>query len=105
MAGPSPGSSGTCFPGPLRARASLAPTQGHGRLRHENFVVHTHPVVRGSSDHLAIDIRNAGDRTEAAMDLSGQVTFYNRHGIVDNPPDPVINDLGYVVGHRSLSRR
>jgi hypothetical protein len=63
----------------------------------EVFVVHTHPVMLSKKGHFDLDIPNAGKHTEAVIDWSGQITYFNKTGI-KNPirPDGTVDPLlGY----------
>ena len=53
----------------------------------EVFVVHTHPVLSSVKGHFDLDIPNAGTHTEAVVDWSGQITYFN-HGGIKNPTGP-----------------
>ncbi len=65
----------------------------------EEFLVHTHPVYATEEGHLAKDIRNGTDATEAVVDWGGNVTHFDKNGIIPNPAASPINDHGYIVGH------
>ncbi|MEZ4399957.1 MAG: hypothetical protein R3B06_08060 [Kofleriaceae bacterium] len=53
----------------------------------EVFVVHTHPVMISKAEHFTKDLSTAGKATEAVIDWSGQVTYFNKTGI-KNPTLP-----------------
>ncbi|MBS1910851.1 MAG: hypothetical protein JST22_02580 [Bacteroidetes bacterium] len=72
-----------------------------GALRpNEVHVAHTHPVYVSEESHFAIDIRNATHQTEAVVDWGGNITHFNKSGVVTNPANSPINAKGYIVGHR-----
>ena len=52
----------------------------------EIFVFHTHPVFKSEKGHFNIDISNASKHTEAVIDWGGNITYFNKTGIV-NPID------------------
>jgi hypothetical protein len=66
----------------------------------EDFVLHTHPVMVSFDSHLEFDIQNASERVEAVVDWGGNVTYFNKTGVLQNPMTTPINDLGYIVGWR-----
>ncbi|MEO1373921.1 MAG: DUF4157 domain-containing protein [Cyanobacteria bacterium J06635_10] len=49
----------------------------------EVFVTHTHPVFQSNKSHFGIDLNKAGKHTEAVVDWSGQITFFNKKGILN----------------------
>jgi hypothetical protein len=53
----------------------------------EVFVVHTHPVFSSNKSHFGLDIPNAGKHTEAVVDWSGQIIYFNKT-VVLNPTTP-----------------
>lgn len=66
--------------GNLVARAGSAGqvTAGPG----EQFVLHTHPVMESVDSHFLLDVRNATDTVEAVVDWGGNVTHFNKTGIL-----------------------
>jgi hypothetical protein len=76
----------------------------------EVFVVHTHPVMVTKAEHLSkTDLPNAGKHTEAVIDWSGRITYFNKSGIqnevVLGVVQPLrdykaafIDDAGNIVG-------
>src|SRR5678815_5698176 len=55
----------------------------------EVFVVHTHPVMETRAEHFGIDLDAAGKHTEAVIDWSGRITYFNKSGI----KNPVVNGV------------
>lgn len=53
----------------------------------ELFLTHTHPVVSSLKKHFDWDLPRAGRHVETVIDWSGQVTYFNRSGIM-NPIRP-----------------
>lgn len=53
----------------------------------EVFVVHTHPVFRSNKSLFGVDLLNAGKHTEAVVDWSGQIIYFNKKGVL-NPTNP-----------------
>jgi hypothetical protein len=68
----------------------------------DEFLIHTHPVYESQRGDFTTDIRNATDRTEAVVDWGGNVTYFNRAGVIENPTAEqiaeVMNNLGFVGG-------
>lgn len=82
----------------------------------EVFVVHTHPVMTTDKSHFKTDLQNAGVHTEAVIDWNGQVTYFNKGGIL-NPVSPLdgrtvlpiegyraafMGDDGKIVGYAKI---
>jgi hypothetical protein len=81
----------------------------------EVFVVHTHPVFRSQKSHFGVDIPNAGKHTEAVVDWSGQIIYFNKTGVL-NPISPsglvepmptsfqsaFMNAEGQIVGYAKI---
>jgi hypothetical protein len=84
--------------GNLVARAGSAGQVAAGTG--EQFVLHTHPVMQSVDSHFLLDIRNATDTVEAAVDWGGNVTHFNNTGVLANPSSSPINEFGYVVGYQ-----
>src|SRR5262249_22656842 len=72
-----------------------------GLRRPDEFhLVHTHPTYStDTSIHLSEDIAKASSRVEAVIDWGGNVTHFNRTGVLTTPPSSPINRLGYIVGY------
>ncbi|HEU4323635.1 MAG TPA: hypothetical protein VFS21_10850 [Roseiflexaceae bacterium] len=49
----------------------------------ELFVAHTHPTFRSLTSHFKIDIAKAGKHTEAVVDWSGMVIYFNKSGVLN----------------------
>jgi FlaG/FlaF family flagellin (archaellin) len=49
----------------------------------EVFVVHTHPVFRSNESHFKLDLQKAGRHTEAVVDFSGQIVYFNKTGVLN----------------------
>ena len=62
-------------------------------------LVHTHPVFESFNRHFEIDVREAGDLIEAVVDWGGNITHFNRTGVLENPTSSPINALGYIIGY------
>lgn len=81
----------------------------------EVFVVHTHPVFSSKKGHFTLDIDKAGKNIEAVVDWSGQITYFNKTGIL-NPTSlagdvksmpagfeaAFINSSGDIVGYAHI---
>jgi hypothetical protein len=69
----------------------------------DDFLIHTHPVYESEPGHFTLDIRNASKATEAVIDWGGNVTYFNKYGIIDAPTPAqvgeVMNPFGYIGGH------
>jgi hypothetical protein len=80
----------------------------------EVFIMHTHPVVTTLKGHFDLDIPNAGKHTEAVIDWSGQVTYFNKTGIknavrADGFVEPLLgyqaaflDSLGAIIGFAKI---
>ncbi len=81
----------------------------------EVFVVHTHPVFRSNIKHFGIDISNAGEHTEAVVDWSGQIIYFNKKGVINpSTPDGFLQSMpdsfksafidanGHIVGYANI---
>lgn len=57
-----------------------------GQIRQgEVFVVHTHPVHISRAEHFKIDLQNALPHTEAVVDWSGNIVYFNNRGVLNTP--------------------
>jgi hypothetical protein len=82
----------------LRGNFDTIPT---GLRRPDEFyLAHTHPSYFTIDKHLEFDIKTATDRIEAVIDWAGNVTHFNRTGIITNPSSSPINKLGYLTGNQ-----
>jgi len=61
----------------------------------EVFVVHTHPVFRSNKSHFGVDLPKAGKHTEAVVDWSGQIIYFNKKGVLNpiNPADGSVQSM------------
>src|SRR5258706_4390405 len=65
----------------------------------ETPIFHTHTSWFSIEEHFAKDKDNATDIIEAVMDLGGNVTHFDKTGLLSDPLMSPINDAGYVVGY------
>ena len=81
----------------------------------EVFVVHTHPIFRSDKSHFGTDLAKAGKNTEAVVDWSGQIIYFNKNGLLNDLTDyggvkPMRDDFqaafldaqGQIVGYGKI---
>ncbi|MEV1143136.1 LamG-like jellyroll fold domain-containing protein [Micromonospora sp. NPDC049799] len=68
--------------------------------RGDTPILHTHPTFTTVAGDLTEDISRAGSATEAVIDWGGNVTHFNKNGIIEDPIDSIVNSFGYLVGRR-----
>jgi hypothetical protein len=69
------------------------------RLPDEQFLLHTHPVYESIPKDFTIDIANATNNVEAVVDWGGNITHFDKSGIISNPSISPINKHGHIVGY------
>jgi hypothetical protein len=79
---------------------NLVAVRGSGRKvafrESDRVLVHTHPTMESIPSHFNYDISVAGDFVEAVIDWAGNITHFNKNGVLKEWLSSPINPFGYI---------